>query len=99
MKLDRRLTADNAKIYTTEELLQNQVKILVHALMDEGKDGPTHGWVMSEILAEISEKFGEKMADFARRYIVIDVCGMEEHQKLSKSKSKRRKRPTYFKFR
>ena len=99
MKFDRRLTADNAKIYTTEELLQNQVKILVHALMDEGKDGPTHGWVMSEILAEIAEKFGDKMADFGRRYIVADVCGMEERQKWSKSKSKRRKRPTYFKFR
>ena len=99
MEISRNFTAENVHIFTTEEVIQNQVKNLVHTLMDEGKDGPTHGWVMSEILAEISEKFGEKMADFARRYIVVDVCGMEERQKLSKSKSKRRKRPTYSKFR
>ena len=77
MEISRNFTAENVHIFTTEEVIQNQVKNLVHTLMDEGKDGPTHGWVMSDILAEVSVRFGEDMADFAKRYIVADICGIK----------------------
>ena len=77
MKLDRNFTHENVHIFTTEEVIRNQVKDFVHTMMDEGKDGPTHGWVMSDILAEVSVKFGKDMADFAKRHIVADICGIK----------------------
>ena len=77
MKLDLNLTHENVHIFTTEEVIRNQVKDFIHTRMDEGKDGPTHGWVMSEILAEVSVRFGEDVVDLAKRYIVADICGIE----------------------
>ena len=77
MKLDRNVTHENVHIFTTEEVIRNQVKDFVLTRMDEGKDGPTHGWVMSDILAEVSVRFGKDMADFAKRYIVADICGIK----------------------
>ena len=74
MKLDLNLKHENVHIFTTEEVIRNQVKDFVLTRMDEGKDGPTHGWVMSDILAEVSVRFGKEMADFAKRYIVADIC-------------------------
>ena len=76
MKLDRNFTPENVHIFTTEEVIRNQVRDLVHTMMDEGKDGPVHGWVMSDIVAEVSDRFGKDMADFAKTYIVVDVCGI-----------------------
>ena len=78
MEISRNFTAENVHIFTTEEVIQNQVKNLVHTLMDEGKDGPIHGWVMSDILSEVSERFGRDMVDFAKRHIVVEVCGIKE---------------------
>ena len=77
MKLDLNLTHENVHIFTTEEVIRNQVKDFIRTRMDEGKDGPTHGWVMSDILAEVSVRFGKDMADFAKRHIVADICGIE----------------------
>ena len=77
MKLDLNLTHENVHIFTTEEVIMNQVKEFIRTRMDEGKDGPTHGWVMSDILAEVSVRFGKDMADFAKCYIVTDICGIE----------------------
>ena len=77
MKLDLNLNHENVHIFTTEEVIRNQVKDFVLTRMDEGKDGPTHGWVMSDILAEVSVRFGKDMADFAKRYIVTDICGIK----------------------
>ena len=85
MEISRNFTTENVHIFTTEEVIQNQVKNLVHTLMDEGKDGPTHGWVMSDILSEVSERFGRDMVDFAKRHIVVDVCGIKEPHVPSRS--------------
>ena len=43
MKLGLNLNHENVHIFTTEEVIRNQVKDFVHTRMDEGKDGPTHG--------------------------------------------------------
>ena len=85
MEVSRNFTAENVHIFTTEEVIQNQVKNLVHTLMDEGKDGPTHGWVTSDILSEVSERCGRDMVDFAKRHIVVDVCGIKEPHVPSRS--------------
>ena len=85
MEVSRNFTTENVHIFTTEEVIQNQVKNLVHTLMDEGKDGPTHGWVMSDILSEVSERCGRDMVDFAKRHIVVDVCGIKEPHVPSRS--------------
>ena len=77
MKLDLNLTHENVHIFTTEEVIRNHVKDFIRTRMDERKDGPTHGWVMSDILAEVSVRFGKDMADFAKRYIVTDICGIK----------------------
>ena len=77
MKLDLNLKHENLHIFTTEEVIRNQVKDFVHTQMDEGKDGPNHGWVMSEILAKVSVRFGGDMGNFAKRYIVADICGIK----------------------
>ena len=70
MKLDLNLTHENVHIFTTEEVIQNQVKNLIHHLMDEGKASPTQGWAMSDILAEVSDRYGRSMASFAKQYII-----------------------------
>ena len=85
MKLDLNLNHENVHIFTTEEVIRNQVKDFVHTMMDEGKDGPNHGWVMSDILSEVSERFGREMVDFAKRHIVVDVCGIKEPHVPSRS--------------
>ena len=77
MKLGLNLKHENVHIFTTEEVIRNQVKDFIRTRMDEGKDGPTHGWVMSDILAEVSVRFDKDMADFAKCYIVTDICGIE----------------------
>ena len=84
MKLDLNLTHENVHIFTTEEVIRKQVKDFIHTRMDEANSGPVNkytrkskGWSMSEILAEVSVRFGEDMADFAKRYIVADICGIK----------------------
>ena len=75
------LNSENIRIFTTEEVIQNQVKNLIHHLMDEGKASPTLGWAMSDILAEVSDRYGRSMTEFAKNYIVHDVCKIEvRHQ-------------------
>ena len=84
MKLDLNLKHENVHIFTTEEVIRNQVKNFIRNRMDEANAGPVNqynrkskGWSMVEILAEVSVRFGEDMADFAKRYIVADICGIE----------------------
>ena len=84
MKLDLNLSHENVHIFTTEEVIRKQVKDFIHTRMDEANGGPVNkytrkskGWSMSEILAEVSVRFGEDMADFAKRYIVADICGIK----------------------
>ena len=84
MKLDLNLKHENVHIFTTEEVIRNQVKDFIRSRMDEANAGPvnqynrnTNGWGMSEILTEVSVRFGEDMADFAKRYIVTDICGIK----------------------
>ena len=67
----------NIRCYTTQEVIQNQVKDLVHQLMDAGKASRRKGWVMSDIVTEVNDAYGRDMAVFARDYIVKDVCGVQ----------------------
>ena len=67
------LNSENIKIFTTEEVIQNQVKNLIHHLMDKGKASPRQGWAMSDILAEVSDRYGRVVTGFARDYIV-NMC-------------------------
>ena len=67
------LNSENIKVFTTKEVIQNQVKNLIHDLMNEGKASPTLGWAMSDILAEVSDRYGRAMAGFAKDYIV-NMC-------------------------
>jgi hypothetical protein len=50
----------------------------VKKLMQEGKDSPRRGWVMSEILEKAIEKFGPDGYIFGRDYIVLVYCGINE---------------------
>ena len=84
MKLDLNLKHENVHIFTTEEVIRKQVKDFIRNRMDEANAGPVNkytrkskGWSMSEILAEVSVRFGEDMVDFAKRHIVADVCGIK----------------------
>ena len=82
--MDRKqlLNPDAVKILTTEEFLafekQERIKAYVHRRMDKGKQGQTHGWVMSEILQSVKRSFGLAGAVFAREYIVNDVCAIKK---------------------
>ena len=67
----------NIRRYTTQEVIQNQVKDLVHQLMDAGKASRRNGWVMSDIVTEVNDAYGRDMAVFARDYIVKDVYGVQ----------------------
>ena len=67
----------NIRRYTTQEVIQNQVKDLVHQLMDAGKASRRNGWVMSDIVTEVNDAYGRDMAVYARDYIVKDVCGVQ----------------------
>ncbi len=60
----------NVHIFTTEEVIKNQTKDLIHTLMDAGKASKKQGWVMSEILDEVSMRFGRDMTTYARNYII-----------------------------
>ena len=72
------LKPDAARVLTTEQFLlfqkQEAVKALVDRKMAKGKAGPRHGWAMSEILADVRKRYGKAMEDFARAYIVSEVC-------------------------
>ncbi len=50
--------------------MENQVKNLIQALMDAGKASKKQGWSMTEILDEVSIKFGRDMTSYARKYII-----------------------------
>ena len=79
--MDRKqlLSPDIAKILTTEEFeKQELIKAYVQRRMNKGKQGPAHGWVMSEILKSVKRNFGLAAAVFAREYIVNDVCAIKK---------------------
>lgn len=82
MERKQLLSSDIAKVFTTEEFLafekQERIKSYVHRRMDMGKQGQTHGWVMSEILQSVKRSFGLAGAVFAREYIVNDVCATKK---------------------
>jgi hypothetical protein len=69
--------SENIQVFTTEEVIQNQVKNLIHELMDAGNDSHKRGWAMSDIVAEVSESYGRSMASFAKQYI-INMCMNEK---------------------
>ena len=73
MEKIQNLKSENINIFTTEEVIQNQVKTLIHHLMDESKATPTQGWAMSDILAEVSDRHGRAITGFAKDYI-IKLC-------------------------
>lgn len=72
------LSPDIAKVLTTEEFVayaeQEVVKAYVDLKMQEGQEGKRHGWVMSEIVSDVKERYGEAPATYARQYIIKDVC-------------------------
>ena len=53
-----------------ENQSNTQTKNIIHTLMDAGKASKKNGWVMSEILNEVSKRCGDDMASFARTYIL-----------------------------
>ena len=60
----------NIHIFTTEEVMKNQTKNLIHTLMDAGKASKKQGWAMSDILDEVSMRFGRDMTAYAKNYII-----------------------------
>ncbi len=60
----------NIHIFTTEEVIKNQTKNLIHTLMDAGKASKKQGWAMSDILDEVSMRFGRDMTAYAKNYII-----------------------------
>lgn len=47
-------------------------------LMNKGKASLKKGWVMSEILKDISERHGEDGMKVARKFIIEEYCGITE---------------------
>ena len=64
------IKSDYVQIISTEDVIGNQVRNCIHALMDAGKAGKRQGWSMAEILDEVSIKFGKDMSSYAREYII-----------------------------
>ncbi len=64
------IQSDNVQIISTEDVIRNQVRNCIHTLMDAGKASKRQGWAMSEILDEVSIKFGRDMTSYARKYII-----------------------------
>ena len=62
--------SENIHIFTTEEVIKNQTKDLIHTLMDAGKASKKQGWAMSDILEEVSMRFGRDMTTYAKNYII-----------------------------
>ena len=63
----------NVHIATTEEVIGNQVKELIHFSMDAGKTSKKEAWSMAEILDQVSMKFGKEVTPYARKYI-LQLC-------------------------
>ena len=64
------IQSENIHIFTSEEVVKNQVKNLIHTLMDAGKASKRQGWAMSEILDEVSMRFNRDMTTYAKDYII-----------------------------
>jgi hypothetical protein len=54
------------------------IKEEVLTLMKKGKASLKKGWVMSEILKDISERHGEDGMKIARKFIIEEYCGITE---------------------
>jgi hypothetical protein len=67
------IQSPNIHIFTPEEVLKNQTKDLIHTLMDAGKASKKQAWAMSEILDEVSMRFGRDMTAYAKKYI-LQLC-------------------------
>ena len=67
------IQSDNVQIISTEDVIKNQVRNCIHTLMDAGKASKRQGWSMTEILDEVSMKFGRDLTSYARKYI-IQLC-------------------------
>jgi hypothetical protein len=50
----------------------------IKELMEKGKDTPSKGWVMSDILQKARDKYGPDGYIFGRDYIVKEYCGINE---------------------
>jgi hypothetical protein len=50
----------------------------VYELMQTGKQGPAHGWTMSDICSAVADKYGPLEEAIARELIVREVCGLSE---------------------
>ena len=47
-------------------------------IMNKDKSSLKKGWVMSEILKDISERHGEDGMKVARKFIIEEYCGITE---------------------
>ena len=81
MPFDQHNISEISTILSPEEVTHFKAMDLVRTLMERGKvtDGPkshSRGWTMSEVIDEVARTYGSDMADFTRRYIVEEICGM-----------------------
>ena len=70
MKNLENMQSKETHIITTEAVIKNQVKDLIHVKMDAGKASKKEAWSMAEILNDVSVRFGRNMETYAREYIV-----------------------------
>jgi ribosomal protein S7 len=76
MQNQRTQTVKPFQVLTTPELLAElEVHRFVDQLMAEGKASRRAGWVMTEILEQVEQRFGSGYVETARQYIVETVCG------------------------
>jgi|TARA_R100001530_G_scaffold29_1_gene69 hypothetical protein len=66
------------KINIRRNAMTDNITEDVLALMVKGKASIKRGWVMTEILKEISNKYGEPGMKVAREFIIKDYCGIKE---------------------
>ena len=81
MPFDQHNISEISTILSPEEVTHFKAMDLVRTLMERGKvtDGPnshSQGWSMRQIVDEVSSTYGSDIADFTRRYIVEEICGM-----------------------
>ena len=81
MPFDQHNLSEISSTLSREEVTHFKAMDLVRTLMERGKvtDRPnshSQGWSMRQIVDEVCKTYGSDMADFTRRYIVEEICGM-----------------------
>jgi hypothetical protein len=54
------------------------IKYYVDKRIRQGRESKLQGWVMSDILGQVAQDLGHLAVPQARKYIVEDVCSVEE---------------------